>query len=136
MKGFTSVTRDRENALEFTIKSNEGRSNKRTLIAILEHSNARAISKLSARPNEMEVLFPMDTTFEVVDPPRDTASDDRRAVQRAAELMQKQMPDAEIELVYVREVDLKARQKEAKTKQPKHAMHKDTMNSPPIGEWE
>jgi len=78
----------------------------------------------------------MDTTFEVVDPPGDTASDDRRAVLRAAELMQKQMPDAEIELVYVREVDLKARQKEAKTKQPKHAMHKDTMNSPPIGEWE
>ena len=70
----------------------------------------------------------MDTTFEVVDPPRDTASDDRRAVQRAAELMQKQMPNAEIELVYVREVD--------KTKQPKNAMRKDTTNAPPMGEWE
>jgi len=109
MKGFTSVTRDRENALEFAVKSNEGRSNKRTLIGILEHSNARALSKLSARPNEMEVLFPMNTAFEVVDPPGRT-SDDLRAVQRAAESMQKEVPGAEIEVVYVREVDLKVRQ--------------------------
>lgn len=121
MQGFTSVTRDRENALEFAVKSSEGRSNKRTLLGILEHSNARALSKLSARPNEMEVLFPMDTTFEVVNPPEDTG-DSLRAVQRAAELMQKEVPDAEIELVYVREVDIKAR--------------KQSCPTPPIGEWE
>jgi hypothetical protein len=69
----------------------------------------------------MEVLFPMDTTFEVVDPPEDTG-DSLRAVQRAAELMQKEVPDAEIELVYVREVDIKAR--------------KQSCPTPPIGEWE
>ena len=121
MRGFTSVTRDREKALEFATKSNEGRSSKRTLVGILEHSNARALSKISARSDEVELLFPLETTFEVVDPPEE-ASDDLRAVQRAAESMRADQPDAEIELVYVREVNLKA--------------GGQSCPSPPIGSWE
>jgi len=104
MEGFTSVTRDRENALQFAAKLNEGRSKKRTLIGILEHSSAKCVSKLSARPGEMEVLFPPNKTFEVVAPPGDTADDDLMAVQRSAERMRKSDEGVEIELVYVREV--------------------------------
>lgn len=110
MGGFTSVTRDRENALDFAAKSNEGRSDKRTLLGILEHSGGRCVSKLSARPDEMEVLFPRGATFEVVDPPGDTFGDDRLAVRRAEERLRETMPDAEIDLVYVREVVPRARQ--------------------------
>lgn len=115
MKGFTSVTRDRENALKFAVKSNEGRSNKRTVICVLEHQSGRCISKLSARPGEMEVLFPTDTAFKIVDPPGDTGSDDLKAVQMAAEKMRQTVPEAEIDLIYIREVDQTAQ---------------------PIGEWE
>mmetsp|Transcript_37533 Transcript_37533/g.63926 ORF Transcript_37533/g.63926 Transcript_37533/m.63926 type:complete len:344 (+) Transcript_37533:200-1231(+) len=104
MDGFTSVTRDRETAIEFAVKSNEGRSKKRTLLCILEHYSARAISKLSARSNEMEVLFPPRRTFEIVDAPKDTKSDDLRAVQNAVEKLQKEIPGAEVEIVYVCEV--------------------------------
>jgi len=130
MRGFTSVTRDREIALEFAIKSNEGRSNKRTLICILEHSTARAISKLSARPNETEVLFPPGRIFEIVDPPDDTRGDDLAAVRRAMELMRKEILNAEIELVYVREV---------KSEERTPIMHErceDGEIPPHAGEWE
>jgi len=104
MKGFTSATRDRENALEFTVKSNEGSSDKRTLLGILEHPSGRCISKISARSDEMEVLFPTNTSFEVVGPPVDTEKEDRLAVQKAEEKLREKMPFAEIDLVYVREV--------------------------------
>jgi len=106
MDGFTSVTRDREEALQFAAKTNEGRSDRRTLIAILEHSSARCVARLSARPNETEALFPPGARFEVVDPPRgDAAEEDLRAVRTAAERMRKEVPGATIDLVYVREVD-------------------------------
>mmetsp|Transcript_29880 Transcript_29880/g.64709 ORF Transcript_29880/g.64709 Transcript_29880/m.64709 type:complete len:337 (+) Transcript_29880:352-1362(+) len=136
MKGFTSVTRDRDNALDFAKKSNEGRSNQRTLIGVLEHSSGRCISKLSARPGEMEVIFPADTTFEVVDPPGDTGSDDLKAVQSASERMRESMPGGDIDLIYVREVDLKARQKEKN--QPLHIIRNDSVStsSQPVSEWE
>ena len=126
MKGFTSVTRDRDNALEFAAKTNEGRSEQRTLIGVLEHSSGRCISKLSARPGEMEVLFPTDTTFEIVDPPGDTGVDDLKAVESAAERMRGNIPNADIELIYVREVDLKRRQKDKN--QPFHIIRKDSSN--------
>lgn len=106
LKGFTSVTRDRDNALEFAAKEEGTTSSKqRTLLCILEHFSARCISKLSARPREYEVLFPMDKTFEVVDPSTvDTAHEDALAVRKAAERLREKMPGAEIDLVYVREV--------------------------------
>mmetsp|Transcript_839 Transcript_839/g.2332 ORF Transcript_839/g.2332 Transcript_839/m.2332 type:complete len:236 (-) Transcript_839:114-821(-) len=105
-QGFTSTTRDREKALEFAMKSNEGRSQKRTLMCILQHHNAKCISKLSARRQEGEVLFSPDTVLEVVDPPGDTYEEDMEAVQRASEKMRESggMPEAMIELIYVREV--------------------------------
>jgi hypothetical protein len=136
MKGFTSVTRDRDNALDFVTKSNEGRSKQRTLIGVLDHSSGKCISKLSARPGEMEVLFSADTTFEVVDPPGDTGSDDLKAVQSAAERMRENIPGADIDLIYIREVDLKARQKGKN--QPLHVVGKDSVStsSQPVSEWE
>lgn len=137
MQGFTSVTRDRENAIEFATKSNEGRSNQRTVIGILGHSGGKCISKLSARPGEMEVLFPPSTVFEVVDPPGDTGGDDLRAVQKAAERMRESMPGAEIDLIYVREVEgLKAgSRKEEGNRQPMHVIRKD-LAAAATGEWE
>ena len=84
----------------------------------------------------MEVLFPAGTTFEVVDPPGDTGSDDLTAVQSAAERMRENMPGADIDLIYVREVDLKARQKEKN--QPLHVIRKDSYStsSQPVSEWD
>lgn len=114
MKGFTSVTRDRDTALEFCIKSNEGRSKQRTLLAFVQHSTSRCISKFSARKDEMEVLFPLDTTFEVVAEPHhdehsssSSVEEDKQAVKEAVERLRKDMPDAEIDLVYLKEIATK-----------------------------
>jgi len=106
MKGFTSATRDRDNAITFAAKPNEGVSDQRTLLVLLEHSSGRCISKLSARSEEMEVVFPLDTKWEVVDPPlEDTECDkDCSAVQQAMEQLRRTIPEAEIGLVYVKEV--------------------------------
>ena len=104
LKGFSSVSRDRDNALSFAEKTNEGRSSKRTLLAVMEHSSSRCLAKLSARKDEVEVIFPLDTTFEVIAPPPDRMEQDHFAVQAAAERLRKVIPDAEIELVYIREV--------------------------------
>jgi len=104
MEGFVSVTRDRESALEFATKANEGRSNERTLVAFLEHSSAKCVAKLSARSGETEALFPPGAMFEVVEPPGDTADEDGMAVRRAVERMRQNVPGADIDLVYVREV--------------------------------
>ena len=107
MKGFTSVTRDRDTALEFCIKSSEGRSNQRTLLAFVEHSTSRCVAKFSARKDEMEVLFPLDTTFEVVeepDPENSCVEEDKQAVKEAVERLRKDIPDAEIDLVYLKEI--------------------------------
>jgi hypothetical protein len=106
MDGFTSTTRDRDRALEFAAKSNEGRSQKRTLVCILQHQNAKCIGKLSARRQESEVLFAPGTVLQVVDPPGDTYENDAAAVQRATEKMRKisNLSEATIDLIYVREV--------------------------------
>ena len=106
LQGFISTTRDREKALEFATKSNEGRSQRRTLLCILQHHNAKCISKLSARRQEGEVLFSSGTVLEVVDPPGDTFQEDIQAVKRATERMRESgsMPEATIDLIYVREV--------------------------------
>lgn len=105
LKGFTSVTRDRENALEFCIKDDEDSPNQRTLLVIVESKSGRCISKFSARKGEMEVLFPLDVMFQVVEPPDDSLEDDRKAVRQATERLQKKVPGAEIDLVYVKEVE-------------------------------
>lgn len=109
LDGFTSTTRDRDRALEFATKANEGRSQKRTLMCILQHENAKCISKLSARREEGEVLFSPGTILEVVDPPGDTYKNDADAVQRAVERMRKleSMSEATIDLIYAKEVMLK-----------------------------
>ena len=106
LQGFISTTRDREKALEFATKSNEGRSQRRTLLCILQHHNAKCISKLSARRQEGEVLFSPGTVLEVVDPPGGTFQKDLQAVKRATERMRESgsMPEATIDLIYVREV--------------------------------
>lgn len=101
MKGFTSVTRDRENALEFCIK-NSGESPKQmVLLAIVESISGRCVSKFSARSEEMEVLFPLDTMFEVVEPPADYLEIDQNAVQQATKQVQNKAPGTTITLVYV-----------------------------------
>mmetsp|Transcript_12843 Transcript_12843/g.17194 ORF Transcript_12843/g.17194 Transcript_12843/m.17194 type:complete len:294 (+) Transcript_12843:114-995(+) len=108
LRGFTSVTRDRDNALAFAAKPNEGTSSQRTLISFVEHFSGRCISKLSARRDEMEVMFPLDTTFEVVPRPDydddDDDSDDISAVLAAKERLKKTIPDVDINLVYLKEV--------------------------------
>eukprot|EP00961_Rhodomonas_salina_P139464 1876805-Rhodomonas_salina.1 len=107
LKGFTSVTRDRENALDFVSKTeNEGStapSRRPTLLAIVDSRSGRCISKLSARPDEMEVLFPRDTTFEVLGA-WSSLEDDARAVQHATGRLSKTKPAAQIDLIYLREV--------------------------------
>lgn len=104
LKGFTSVSRDRDNALTFAEKANEGRSNMRTLIAFVEHSNSRDLAKLSARRDEMEVVFPRDTMFEVVAAPKERVVEDESAAMWATVRLRKAMPGAKIEVVYLKEV--------------------------------
>jgi hypothetical protein len=104
LNGFTSASRDRDSALAFAEKANEGKSDKRTLLAFVEHSSSRCLAKVSARRNEVEVIFPRDSTFEVVASPTDRSEDDKLVVQRATERLRKSMPDAEIEVVYLKEV--------------------------------
>ncbi|KAL3931054.1 MAG: hypothetical protein SGBAC_011485 [Bacillariaceae sp.] len=108
LEGFGSATLDRDTALEFCIKTDgevTKQNAKRTLIGIVQSTGGTSISKFSARPQEMEVLFPPNTAFEVVDPPsEDSSEEDTRAVKDAVEKLQKNAPDATIELLYVKEV--------------------------------
>jgi hypothetical protein len=109
LKGFTSVTRDRENALEFCTKT-DGVSSaaQRTLLCIVESKSGRCLSKFSARSDEMEVLFPLDTTFEVVEPPPEDDSSfeqNQKAADQAREELQAKLPGAQIELIYVKEIE-------------------------------
>lgn len=105
LPGFSSVSRDRENALGFLQET--GRSSKRTLLCFVEHSSSRCLTQLSARRDEMEVLFPCNSTFEVVSAPLERFEEDQRAVQQATERMRTSgggMSDGEIELVYLKEI--------------------------------
>lgn len=112
LRGFTSVSRDRENALEFA-ESKDGRSSERCLLVILRSSSARSLTALSARREESELLFPLDTTFRRVEVKGDNAvpigniESDRRAVEQATERLRAKLgkdSNAVIRLVYVEEV--------------------------------
>ena len=106
LEGFTSATMDRDLALEFCTKMDGGKSScsDRTLICILSSTSGKSISKFSARPEEMEMIFPPDTIFEVVNPPEDTFGDDQQAAQAATRKLQQDSPEATIEMVYVIQV--------------------------------
>mmetsp|Transcript_10912 Transcript_10912/g.16090 ORF Transcript_10912/g.16090 Transcript_10912/m.16090 type:complete len:262 (-) Transcript_10912:261-1046(-) len=105
LNGFTSATRDREKALSFVEKADEGKSNQRTLLAFDYHFSSRCISRISARRDEMEVLFPIDSTFEVVKAPEHDLEHDLEVVEAAITRFQKTMPNAKINLLYLKEVE-------------------------------
>eukprot|EP00928_Gymnodinium_smaydae_P023159 TRINITY_DN19221_c0_g1_i1.p1 TRINITY_DN19221_c0_g1~~TRINITY_DN19221_c0_g1_i1.p1 ORF type:complete len:293 (+),score=48.74 TRINITY_DN19221_c0_g1_i1:108-986(+) len=102
-RGFTSTSYNRDESLTFAAQPNAGRSAQRSLLGIKEHVSGRIISKFSARRQEAEVLFPVDTCFEVV-PASENAVDDAAAAEEAAAKLREKMPDAEIQVVYLREV--------------------------------
>lgn len=105
LKGFSSVTRDRENGLEFCTKTDNVSSTQRTLLCILKSKSGRCLSKFSARSHEMEVLLPLDTHFEVVAPPEDSVEDDQKALNKAIKKLREVLPEAQIQLVYVKETE-------------------------------
>jgi len=109
LPGFTSTTMDRDNALEFCTKPDTASSNstpmKRTLLCILKPQSGTCISRLSARPQEMEVLFPPNCQFQIADPERvHTKQEDQAAVDEAVMKLQTTIPNATIGLVYVKEI--------------------------------
>lgn len=110
LEGFASATYDSEEALRFAAQfPGPGKSTQRTLLAIEEHRSGRSIAPLSARRGELEVLFPRNTRFEVVDRPADgdgSLSAVEAAMQQAALGMQQHMPDAEISILHIREIQL------------------------------
>lgn len=103
MSGFFSATYDMDISLGFVTQSNLGRFSRRTLIVIESSFSGRIVSRMSARKFESEVLFPMDTYFEIVPGPPDVGKDES-IVQEATEKLRKELPDAEIDIVYLREV--------------------------------
>lgn len=104
LSGFTSATYDRDEALRFATQVTDSeRSAQRTLIAIEEHSSGRSIAKFSARRGELEVLFPLNRRFQVL--PGERADADERAVQDRVAEMRRSIPEAEVQLIRVREVD-------------------------------
>ncbi|CAE8592984.1 unnamed protein product [Polarella glacialis] len=110
LRGFTSASYDRDESIRFAAQVNAGKSVKRTLIAFEEHFSGRSIAKLSARRREAEVLFPLDTRFQVVAGPvaSEADSDELSAVQSAVEEMRATLPEADIRIVYLREVSADA----------------------------
>jgi len=102
LKGFTSFSYDRESALDIVKQANQGRSVQRTLLVVEESFTGRSIAKLSARRREAEVLFPVNTHFEVIAAPED--GKDAEAVREAAEKLRQELPDAEVRIVYLKEV--------------------------------
>ncbi|CAK8988059.1 Putative NAD(+)--arginine ADP-ribosyltransferase Vis (Putative mono(ADP-ribosyl)transferase) (mADPRT) (mART) (Toxin Vis) [Durusdinium trenchii] len=101
LPGFTSVSFDMDSAVKFATQANQGRSAKRSLLVIQESFSGRSIAKLSARKNELEVLFPKDTYFEVIKVDSEAAE---KAVADATVELQKSMPEAEVKVVYLREI--------------------------------
>mmetsp|Transcript_26357 Transcript_26357/g.83465 ORF Transcript_26357/g.83465 Transcript_26357/m.83465 type:complete len:256 (+) Transcript_26357:104-871(+) len=104
--GFTSTTYDRDEALRFATQLGAaGSSPRRALLAIEEHASGRSVASFSARRGELEVLFPLDRRFQVLPPPpEEQAEADARAVREALEQLRQHMPEAEIDLVYLREL--------------------------------
>ncbi|CAB9504596.1 expressed unknown protein [Seminavis robusta] len=106
LEGFASATLDRDNALEFCtqVAADGSNQNQRTLICMLSSQSGKSISKFSARPEEMEVIFLPDTKFEVVDAPT-SSENDQKAVKHALEGLREKLPEATIHLLYVKEVE-------------------------------
>eukprot|EP00933_Yihiella_yeosuensis_P022482 TRINITY_DN17708_c0_g1_i1.p1 TRINITY_DN17708_c0_g1~~TRINITY_DN17708_c0_g1_i1.p1 ORF type:complete len:275 (-),score=61.08 TRINITY_DN17708_c0_g1_i1:376-1200(-) len=102
-RGFTSTSYDRDESLRFAAQTNAGQSVARTLLAIEEHFSGRTVAKLSARKGEVEVLFPLNRYFEVID--GEASSADQAAVDAAVEGMRKEMPDAEVKILHLKEVE-------------------------------
>lgn len=105
LEGFTSVTRDREKALEFCTKvtPETHEDDPLSLLAIVESYRGKCVSKFSARPEELEVLFSPTTHFEVLEAPRDRQQSDLDAVNEAAKQSETQK-SLSIDVVYVKEV--------------------------------
>eukprot|EP00413_Alexandrium_margalefii_P038317 CAMPEP_0204599340 /NCGR_PEP_ID=MMETSP0661-20131031/54769_1 /ASSEMBLY_ACC=CAM_ASM_000606 /TAXON_ID=109239 /ORGANISM="Alexandrium margalefi, Strain AMGDE01CS-322" /LENGTH=257 /DNA_ID=CAMNT_0051610055 /DNA_START=127 /DNA_END=900 /DNA_ORIENTATION=- len=110
LRGFTSATYDRDEALRFAAQvTDPAAASQRTLIAIEGHCSGRSIAKFSARRGELEVLFPLDRHFQVLPRPDGVKVDeDERAVQNVVQGMRGSLPEAEVCIVYVREVDADA----------------------------
>ncbi|CAJ1408688.1 unnamed protein product [Effrenium voratum] len=107
MPGFTSVSYDMDSALQFATQANQGRSVKRSLLVFQESFSGRCISKLSARKREVEVLFPVDSCFEVAAAAAAADADAAAEAEKAAEELRKTMPEAEVKVVYLRQVESK-----------------------------
>lgn len=69
---------------------------------IQESFSGRLIAKLSARKYEAEVLFPIDTTFKVVETSTSPATE---AAANATEELRRSMSEAEIRVVCLCEVE-------------------------------
>eukprot|EP00439_Symbiodinium_sp_Y106_P011765 s5026_g1.t2 len=102
LPGFTSTSYDMDGAVAFAKQANQGRSAKRTLLVIQESFSGRLIAKLSARKYEAEVLFPIDSTFKVVET---SASPATEAAAEATEELRRSMSEAEIRVVCLCEVE-------------------------------
>ncbi|CAE7253768.1 unnamed protein product [Symbiodinium microadriaticum] len=102
LPGFTSTSYDMDGAVAFAKQANQGRSAKRTLLVIQESFSGRLIAKLSARKYEAEVLFPIDTTFKVVETSTSPATE---AAANATEELRRSMSEAEIRVVCLCEVE-------------------------------
>lgn len=105
LRGFTSVSNNSDEAVGFVSRANLGKSPKRTILAFQQHRGGRAISKLSARRQEAEVLFPLNSCFEVVAEDENTSAADEKLAREAEATLQKELPEAEVRIVYLREVD-------------------------------
>lgn len=105
LRGFTSVSNFVDEAVGFVGRANLGKSPKRTILAFQQHRGGRGISKLSARRQEAEVLFPLNSCFEVVAGDADTIAADDKVAREAEALLRKELPEAEIRIVYLKEVD-------------------------------
>lgn len=85
LPGYTSATLDRDMAVKFctSAKKEENDDNDKNsdnyyyyLIGCVSSQTAKSISKWSCRPEEMEVLFGIDTEFEVVPAPSEAEEED------------------------------------------------------------
>eukprot|EP00929_Paragymnodinium_shiwhaense_P027668 TRINITY_DN16194_c0_g1_i11.p1 TRINITY_DN16194_c0_g1~~TRINITY_DN16194_c0_g1_i11.p1 ORF type:complete len:295 (-),score=48.27 TRINITY_DN16194_c0_g1_i11:396-1280(-) len=106
-EGFTSASFNRDEAVKFAIKDPvPEKSHTRTLLVFQETCTGKLISKLSARRREAEVLFPIGAAFEVMPPPSDSErSADEAAANEAQQAMRKHIDDAEVHVVYLRELE-------------------------------
>jgi len=104
LPGFTSTSHIFDEALDF-VKKDSGSSATRTLFAIVSHKSGKDINSFSVRKAESEVLFPLDSRFEVVECSSSTVDEAKRQEVRAAEQEMKQnTPEAKLDIVCLKEV--------------------------------